>query len=163
MDDTPEQRHQFEENVIEGIRRRQELAPAPRRMLFNADELERRLANTDDMTFGREPRYACGLCSDTGWVTIYHPEAVKLLVDDPGTEAALTTSVVMCSNCDRMVDHIDKFRGGKTIPVFGDCDWHFNVHDPRSRLDAAAYRPKPDGYVEELAEFDPGHSPEAEL
>lgn len=140
-----------ERNAIDATEERQAAQSSPKRLRFSG-----LVDKTEGMTFSREPRYACHLCRDTGWVRIAHPQMVAAIVADPDTSFE-RYSVVICSGCDVQANHSGQWtsgrRKGQEISWFGSQPWHFNTHDPQWRLDAAAYVHKPENYNAEFEAF----------
>ena len=114
-----------------------------------------RIKQIQGMTFGREHRYRCPECQDTGWVSIWSPATVKRAV--AGHDGPWKTCVLACS-CESSDFVANKFRAGKrsgkTIPVFGDEPWHVNAKRTDAKAKAALYEHRPENFNEAFAGMD---------
>lgn len=109
----------------------------------------------EGMKFGRESRYDCRNCRDTGFVTILHPEMIQALQHDADTDFE-RFAAVLCSSCNRTKKHVGQYttgvHSGKEIPFFGSAAWHIARDDPRAKIKAATYEHRPEGFIEAFAE-----------
>jgi hypothetical protein len=125
--------------------------------------ITQRYGDIQGLKFGREQRYFCAECHDGGWVKIFRPEVIEKAIVDPDLVEIWATCLTVCSCKIRPEGQEQDFplefregpRAGKPIPVFGEAWWHINANHPDAKAQAAMLeKPKPEGYVEEFAEYD---------
>lgn len=130
-------------------------------MSINYDARIRQLEARDH---GREDRYHCLQCRDTGWVTIWHPSAIQKAVKDVDAmqpkDWHTCVALCECPKADTQASHFSESsrhsRAGKPIPKFGEQAWHIATRGPddtESKAAAACYQHRPEGFNTEFEEF----------
>jgi hypothetical protein len=117
-------------------------------MIKSTKSLAEKFLSTDGLHFKSVRPYRCELCSDTGLVTVVHPDTIKGLVLDPDSKE-WGTCIVLC-RCDAATRVAPRLRSGghngRMIPTFGDRPWHIHAHNPEARIKAHLYEEKPDNF-----------------